>query len=62
MLKQINRAQVLTLWGAVVAECLGHPRDTALKLPRFGGVFDGYIYYVSVVTTSIRASYAIGER
>jgi hypothetical protein len=28
----VNRAPVLTLWGAVVAERLGHPRDTALTL------------------------------
>ena len=34
----------------------------SLKLPRFRGVFDGYIDYVSVVTTSIAVSYAIGER
>ena len=30
----INRAPVLTLWGAVVAERLGHPADTALTLGR----------------------------
>lgn len=30
----VNRAPVLTLWGAVVAERLGHPRDTALTLGR----------------------------
>jgi hypothetical protein len=34
MLLQINRAPVLTLWAAVVATCLGHPRDTALTLGR----------------------------
>jgi hypothetical protein len=34
MLLQINRAPVLTLWAAVVAEYLGHPRDTALTLGR----------------------------
>jgi hypothetical protein len=28
----INRAPVLTLWGAVVAEALGYERDTALTL------------------------------
>jgi hypothetical protein len=33
-----------------------------LKLPRFRGVFDGFVDYGSVVTTSIMASYAIGER
>jgi hypothetical protein len=33
-----------------------------LKLPRFRGVFDGFVNYGSVVTTSIIASYAIGER
>ena len=33
-----------------------------LKLPRFGGVFDGFVDYGSVVATSIIASYAIGER
>ena len=27
---EINRAPVLTLWAAVVAERLGHPADTAL--------------------------------
>ena len=27
-----NRAPVLTLWAAVVAECLGHDHDTALTL------------------------------
>ena len=30
----INRAPVLTLWATVVAECLGHPHDTALTLGR----------------------------
>src|SRR5476651_1071183 len=30
----VNRAPVLTLWGAVVAERLGHPADTALTLGR----------------------------
>lgn len=30
----INRAPVLTLWSAVVAERLGHPADTALTLGR----------------------------
>src|SRR6195952_5889553 len=30
----VNRAPVLTLWAAVVAERLGHPRDTALTLGR----------------------------
>jgi hypothetical protein len=30
----INRAPVLTLWAAVVAERLGHPPDTALTLGR----------------------------
>ncbi len=29
---EINRAPVLTLWAAVVAERLGHPRATALSL------------------------------
>jgi len=29
---KINRAPVLTLWAAVVAERLGHPADTALTL------------------------------
>jgi hypothetical protein len=33
-----------------------------LKLPRFGGVFDGFVDYGSVVATSIIASYAMGER
>jgi hypothetical protein len=32
---QVNRAPVLTLWAAVVAERLGHPPDTALTLGRF---------------------------
>jgi hypothetical protein len=31
---KINRAPVLTLWAAVVAERLGHPGDTALTLGR----------------------------
>lgn len=31
---QVNRAPVLTLWGAVVAERLGHPPDTALTVGR----------------------------
>jgi len=30
----VNRAPVLTLWASVVAERLGHPRDTALTLGR----------------------------
>ena len=29
---RVNRAPVLTLWAAVVAERLGHPPDTALSL------------------------------
>jgi hypothetical protein len=29
---EINRAPVLTLWGAVVAERLGHEHETALTL------------------------------
>jgi hypothetical protein len=31
---QVNRAPVLTLWAAVVAERLGHPPETALTLGR----------------------------
>ena len=31
---EINRAPVLTLWAAMVAERLGHPADTALTLGR----------------------------
>jgi len=31
---EVNRAPVLTLWAAVVAERLGHPADTALTLGR----------------------------
>ena len=30
----VNRAPVLTLWAAVVAERLGHPAETALTLCR----------------------------
>jgi hypothetical protein len=30
----VNRAPVLTLWAAVIAELLGHPADTALTLGR----------------------------
>lgn len=29
---RVNRAPVLTLWAAVVAECLGHAPDTAMSL------------------------------
>jgi hypothetical protein len=36
--------------------------ECPVKLPRFGGVFDGFVDYGSVVATSIIASYAIGER
>jgi hypothetical protein len=32
---RVNRAPVLTLWAAVVAERLGHPPETALALGRF---------------------------
>ena len=32
---RVNRAPVLTLWDAVVAERLGHPPETALTLGRF---------------------------
>ena len=35
---QINRAPVLTLWGAVVAEQLGYDRDAALS---FGKCLSG---------------------
>ena len=31
---RVNRAPVLTLWAAVVAERVGHPPDTALTLGR----------------------------
>ena len=31
---RVNRAPVLTLWAAVVAERLGHPADAALTLGR----------------------------
>lgn len=31
---KVNRAPVLTLWAAVVAECLGHPPETALSLAK----------------------------
>ena len=31
---EINRAPVLTLWAAVIAERLGHPADTALTVGR----------------------------
>ena len=31
---KVNRAPVLTLWAAVVAECQGYDRDTALTLGR----------------------------
>jgi hypothetical protein len=31
---RVNRAPVLTLWAAVVAERFGHPPDTALSLAR----------------------------
>ena len=34
----------------------------SLKLPRFRGVLDVSIDYGSVLTTSLMASYAIGER
>jgi hypothetical protein len=34
MTLQINRAPVLTLWAAIVAEKLGQPEDTALTLGR----------------------------
>ncbi len=32
---RVNRAPVLTLWAAIVAERLGHPPETALALGRF---------------------------
>jgi hypothetical protein len=32
---RVNRASVLTLWATVVAERLGYPPETALKLGRF---------------------------
>ena len=32
---RVNRAPILTLWAAVVAERMGHPPDTALTLGRF---------------------------
>jgi hypothetical protein len=32
----MNRASVLTLWAAIVAERLGHPADTELTLGRAG--------------------------
>lgn len=32
---KINRAPVLTLWGAIVAEALGHSRETALTFGKY---------------------------
>jgi hypothetical protein len=32
---EVNRAPVLTLWAAVVAETLGHSADAALTLGRY---------------------------
>ncbi len=34
-LVRVNRAPVLTLWAAIVAERLGHPPDTALSLASY---------------------------
>jgi hypothetical protein len=45
-----------------VVEGLETLHRLTLKLPRLRGVFDGFVDYDSVVTTSIIASYAIGER
>ena len=39
----INRAPVLTLWAAVVAERLGHPTDTALTLGRAVASFAAHV-------------------
>ena len=40
----------------------GRGHSLTMKLPRFRGVFDSYIDCGSVVTASIMASYAIGDR
>jgi hypothetical protein len=45
-----------------VQNCTLRRVSLRLKLPRFRGVFDGFVDYGFVVTTSIIASYAIGER
>src|SRR6267142_5736428 len=39
---KVNRAPVLTLWGAVVAERLGFDRDEALTLGRVVAGLDAY--------------------
>jgi len=48
---KVNRAPVLTLWAAVVAERLGYERDTALS---FGG--SGIQYRVSLRACGLGAA------
>src|SRR3954470_14971380 len=45
---RINRAPVLTLWAAVVAERLGFDRDTALTLGQAGAGLSAYAKGVSL--------------
>lgn len=50
---RINRAPVLTLWAAVVGECLGLPRDTALTC---GQAVAGMTAYAKGVRLGIYAA------
>jgi hypothetical protein len=50
---RINRAPVLTLWAAVVAERLGFDHDTALTLGRAVAGLNAYSKGVSHVGTAL---------
>ena len=53
---QINRAPVLTLWGAVVAERLGHDPDAALTL---GKAMAGLNGLGSLYSAKMQIGYAL---
>lgn len=55
---RVNRAPVLTLWAAVVAERLGHDRDTALTL---GRAIAGYAAYAKAKSLGLADDREAGE-
>ena len=57
----INRAPVLTLWAAVVAERLGHPADTALTLGRAVAGFAARVKARSLGREDHRADQEAGD-
>jgi hypothetical protein len=55
---RVNRAPVLTLWAAVVAERLGHDRDEALTL---GRAVAGYAAYAKAKSLGLAEEREVGD-